>query len=201
MTIAMCYLSPEGVVFGADSTSTAMVSPSEGIVGHHYLNNNQKLFQLGEESTIGVLTWGLGGLTAKSHRTMLALLADNLKVNPASSVSEVADRWASLFWNEYNNDPAIKNYKDLEAKSLFSTNETDLALDARTRDEELCIQQLKGNLTVGFCIAGYTLPDRTVKGFEIIFDPSLKENPNPSEFYGCGCWGGAEHDPSPIFWH
>lgn len=43
MTIAACYVSNEGVVFGADSTSSFMTS--EGL--RHY-NNEQKLFEIGE---------------------------------------------------------------------------------------------------------------------------------------------------------
>ena len=68
MTIAICYVSPEGIVLGADSTSSAVVSPG----GFHYFNFNQKLFEVGEDSTVGVLTWGLGGLGEMSHRRMLA---------------------------------------------------------------------------------------------------------------------------------
>jgi hypothetical protein len=55
LTIAICSLTPEGVVLGADSTASFMVP--EG--GFHYLNFNQKLFQIGEDSTLAALTWGL----------------------------------------------------------------------------------------------------------------------------------------------
>jgi hypothetical protein len=87
MTIAACYLSPEGIVFGADSTSS-MIVPSGSSAGvFHFFNHNQKLFQVGENSTLGVVTWGLGGLGSISHRMLLATLADDLKATPPSDVA------------------------------------------------------------------------------------------------------------------
>ena len=80
MTIAMCYVSPEGVVLGADSTSTNLVNNHAGKEDFHYFNHNQKLFQVGEESALGIVTWGLGcGLGCLGnvgHRTAIARLAD-----------------------------------------------------------------------------------------------------------------------------
>lgn len=61
MTIAVCYVSQEGVVLGADSTTT---------YGTHHFNNSQKLFEVGEDSTLAMVTWGLGGLHVNSYRTM-----------------------------------------------------------------------------------------------------------------------------------
>jgi 20S proteasome alpha/beta subunit len=40
VTIAVCYISPEGVVLGADSTTT--------YAPHIHFNNSQKLFEIGE---------------------------------------------------------------------------------------------------------------------------------------------------------
>jgi hypothetical protein len=57
MTIAACYLSTEGVVFGADSTSTF---PSMFGVPRHY-NHGQKILEVGSRgSTLGIAMWGLG---------------------------------------------------------------------------------------------------------------------------------------------
>src|SRR2546421_444412 len=105
MTIAMCHLSTEGVVFGADSTSSSPISPGPGQIGFHYFNYAQKLFELGGEpqtGTLGILTWNLGGLPDKSHRTLFALLSDDIRAKPPSSVKDVADRWAALFWQAYS---------------------------------------------------------------------------------------------------
>ena len=71
MTIAMCYLSPEGVVLGADSTASH--TNADGLF--HYFNHNQKVFEIGEDSTLGMLTWGFGGLLEVSYRTLIANVA------------------------------------------------------------------------------------------------------------------------------
>jgi hypothetical protein len=60
MTIAACYLSAEGVVFGADSTTTMFVSgigPGAPGAEHHY-NFAQKVLQIGENSTLAMTMWG-----------------------------------------------------------------------------------------------------------------------------------------------
>ena len=58
MTIAMCAVMPEGVVLGADSTSSLFHDST----GFHYFNHNQKIFEVGENSTLGIVTWGMGGI-------------------------------------------------------------------------------------------------------------------------------------------
>ena len=165
MTIAMCYLSPEGVVLGADSTSSSVISPGPGFAGYHFFNNNQKLFELGENSTIGVLTWGLGGLQSCSHRTLLALLADDLQRNPASDVADVANRWAVQFWSVYSTEQSVQICNSLGAKQAFDPRASPAAADARTEAEEIQFNDLSRNLAVGFCIGGYALPDRNSASF------------------------------------
>ena len=68
MTIAACYVSAEGVVFGADSTSTMYV-PRPGLksdgIEHHY-NYAQKIFEIGHDSTLAITMWGLGNLCQTS---------------------------------------------------------------------------------------------------------------------------------------
>jgi hypothetical protein len=66
------------------------------LVGYHYFNHNQKLFEIGEESTLAALTWGWGGLSGCSHQKLLADLNDRLSVLPAVDVLDVANRWAKL---------------------------------------------------------------------------------------------------------
>ena len=68
MTIAACYVCPEGVVFGADSTTT---------VGTRYYDHTQKIFEVGGRgSTLGIVTWGLGGLGDLSYRALISQFAD-----------------------------------------------------------------------------------------------------------------------------
>lgn len=177
MTIAACYLSPEGVVLGADSTST-YGNPS----GPHYFNHAQKLFEIGEQGTMGVVTWGLGGLMHVSYRALLALLADDLKATPPVSVLDVATRWAAQFWAAYNGAPALAPFfqrcQQLGAKAPF-----DIAgqpgPDVRTLQEEIELIQLSNGVTVGFCLGGYVRSDRVPAAFEVLFEPQLTAPPIP----------------------
>ena len=132
MTIAACYVSPEGVVLGADSTST-YGNPN----GPHYYNHAQKLFQIGENSTLGMVTWGLGGLATRSHRMLMALLADDLMAKPATSVADVAQRWTDQFWAVYNAPPVnveIQRCQALAAKKAYDatvSNDPDMRTHRR----------------------------------------------------------------------
>lgn len=169
MTIAACYVSPEGIVFGADSTSTISIPGNP-----HYLNNAQKLFEIGESSTLGALTWGLGGLDSKSHRTLLALLGDDLAAKPATDVADVAGRWYAFFWTAYKNSPVrtfIDRCRTLNAKKPFVPDENSPDPQSRTQDEETELLNWKSTLTVGFCIGGYAPPARDPAAYEIVFDP------------------------------
>jgi hypothetical protein len=191
VTIAVCYMSPEGVVFGADSTSSAVVSPG----GFHYFNHNQKLFELGVDSTLAVLTWGLGGLGPVSHRSLIASLSDDLRNTPPAGVAEVAHRWADRFWPAYSTSPVLSQQfglcRALAAKPPFDPSSGAQPAGRRTKAEEAKFQELRRQLVVGFCVGGYVLPDRTPCAYEIIFDP-LKNRPMPSEIPQCTQrWWGA----------
>jgi len=110
MTIAACYLSAEGVVFGADSTTTMFVSgigPGAPGAEHHY-NFAQKIFQIGENSTLAMAMWGLGNLLTLSYRTLIAQFADSLVGQGAQSMADVANRWNQFFWSAYSTELAAR---------------------------------------------------------------------------------------------
>ena len=111
MTIAGLYLSPEGIVLGADSTSSV-----NGSNGFHYFNFGQKLFEIGENSTFGILTWGMGGLGPVSYRALVAKLADGLEQQPPTSVTEVAARWIDIFWPAFSSYPEVQTAAILHGK-------------------------------------------------------------------------------------
>lgn len=192
MTIAACYVSPEGVVLGADSTSTYAGQSGQ----QHYYNHAQKLFELSndpERGTLGAVTWGLGGLQISSHRTLLAELADDIKANPPASVADVAERWSARFWAAYSDPncpiaPYIALCKALDAKR---TNDPNAPADPnmRTAPEEQQLTTLKKTFTSGFCIGGYAPPTRKPAAFEIIFRPSLTDKPIPQPVPKMGFWG------------
>lgn len=165
MTIAVCYLSPEGVVLGADSTTT-LSAPT----GRRYYNHGQKLFEIGKDSTLGVVTWGLGGLDVSSYRMLFAVLADDLNATKPKSMREVADRWINQFHPAYLASSVIKQFAPLHAKTPFVPNVAPQP-NARTENEERAYRRGLIELMAGFCIAGYVAPNRTPQACRITFEP------------------------------
>jgi hypothetical protein len=96
MTIAAAYLVSEGVVFGADSSTMVSVkppgTPGAGVV--QLLDHSQKVFEVGQNSRLGVCTWGAGALGDVSHRTVIAQLAD--EITDESTVEEAARKLGDL---------------------------------------------------------------------------------------------------------
>ena len=186
MTIAACYLSPEGVVLGSDSTSTYMDR------GHpkHY-NHGQKLFEVGQHNSVGMVTWGVGGLNFGSHRTLIARLADQHIDMKAASVHDIAIDWIELFWREYQScfGSEILDLQQLDKKIPFHPANPLPNPRARTPQEELSFRTMRNDLVVGFCIGGYVRSDRRPCAYEIIFDP-LNGKPTAIELsYGQSFWG------------
>lgn len=178
MTIAACYLSPEGLVLGADSTST-YANPD----GHHYFNHAQKLFEVGENSSLGIVTWGLGGLAVSSYRMLIAQLADDLEAKPPASVAEVAQRWCDHFWQAYTSAsflaPLFQRRDALRTKSEYVAGKPP-APDSRTEVEENEFARLLNTLGVGFCIGGHVTNNRTSAAFEIVIDAQTGTKPVPA---------------------
>jgi hypothetical protein len=183
MTIAACYLSSEGVVFGADSTTTVFVQgPDPAISGtDHYYNYAQKIFQIGEDSNLGMTMWGLGSLGETSYRTLIARFADTLAAQPPGSMGEVADRWNAFYWNAYSSRfaPFRARLQHLRAQAT------------RSPEEEAELRRLEQNLSGGFCIGGYCLPDRDPGAYEIIYelDQTGPQPPKPLEIGASRFWG------------
>jgi hypothetical protein len=153
VTIAACYVNPEGVVLGADSTSSIYIAPS----GFHYLNHNQKLFEIGEDTTLGLVTWGLGSIGELSHRSQIAKLADDLKSTPAKTVLEVAERFAAQVHKDYAAAHAddLAKCQTLQAKAAFKRGAVSPDPNARTEGEETDFTNLRYGLSLGFCVGGY----------------------------------------------
>lgn len=164
MTIAVCYVSPEGIVLGADSTTT-MNMPG----GSHYFDHSQKVFEVGENSTLAIATWGLSGLAIRSHRLLIALYADELAANPRPTVEAVANGWVDFFWPEYDAAQVIQEFRALAAKPAFNPAVQPPNPQARTQEEENIVKTV--NLGVGFCLGGHLLPDREPAAYFVWFDP------------------------------
>lgn len=182
MTIACCYVSPEGVVLGADSTMSYGLAE-----GPHYFNHGQKIFQVGESGTLGVMFWGLGTFGAVSIRTVVSQLADDLAANPPANFNDVAVRWAAIFHAAYQN--AFATTVDLAAAlALWTTLSAKTDHDPaaapdpgmRTHEEEEQFLGLGLWLTVGSCVAGYVLPDRTPSAYFLHRFPGGGGVPTPT---------------------
>ena len=119
MTIAVAYLTSEGVVFGADSATTVSTLipkannqaqeagdlppaavPQPGIPAVlQVFNHAQKMFEVGSPGAgrMALLTWGAGTVCRTSHRTIAARLADQVSQTgvagngPPISVSAAVD--------------------------------------------------------------------------------------------------------------
>ena len=184
MTIAACYLSSEGIVLGADSTTTMFVAaPGTNQAGreHHY-NHAQKTFEIGTGSTLAITMWGLGNLENTSYRTLIVQFSDTLSSQNAQSMSEVADRWNQFFWSAYSSSCSreLKRAQELLAKS------------SRSPDEESELAYWSQAFKGGFCVGGYLMHDRTPYACEILYDPTMTAPSAPEplsigspRFWGC----------------
>ncbi len=62
MSIAAAYFVSEGIVLGADSSTTVMISTPEGGGVVQLLTHSQKVFEVGSNSRLGICTWGAGSI-------------------------------------------------------------------------------------------------------------------------------------------
>lgn len=165
MTIAACYLSAEGVVFGPDSTTTMAVrqpGPNAGATVHHF-NYAQKVFQIGDSSALGITMWGLGNLATSSYRTLIARFSDNLVTQPAQTMAEVANRWNDFFWSAYATEFSL----------ILQRVQQLLHQPQRTPAEDQELVEYQQGFAGGFCIGGHLLHDRTPQAFEITYAPHM----------------------------
>jgi hypothetical protein len=187
LTIAGFYLSPEGLAFGADSTSSLLTD-----TGYHYFNHTQKIFEISgqpETGTLAVMFWGLGSLQAVSHRTLVAQLSDSFATITPKSVLDAANRWIDHYWAAYDVDALVVLYRGLAKKAAHDANAKPDA-QMRTAEEEQQHRNLASGLVSGFCLGGYVMPDRTPSAISVAFEP-LKPKPTPTvhQSESFGWWG------------
>ena len=152
----------------------------------HYFDFNQKIFQIGDASTLGLLTWGLGSLGSTSYRTLLAKLDDGLKQQKPKSVAEVAARWVELIWPVYDSFDLTIKFRALTAKPARDPANA----NSRTEEEEKELSNLKAGLVLGFCIAGYVPSDRACVVCQMLFEPGLaKPVPKVHTVESFSWWG------------
>ncbi len=183
MTIAACYVCSDGVVFGSDSTWSVPVPVADGESesSTRYFAYGQKILEIGEGSTLGIVIWGLVLLKDLSFRTLVARLADDLQQKPATSMEEVASRCTDLFRREYE---SIYHDERQEASKLQQITQ-------RNKDDDERFLDLKEAYRGGFCIGGHVLTDRVPKAFEIGYDVTMPapKGPTPLSLGSLKMWG------------
>jgi hypothetical protein len=184
MTIAACFVSADGIVFGADSTTTMHVADRTTQPAHalHHYNFAQKIFEIGENSSLGLVMWGLGNLKTTSYRTLIAQFAAVAKPCHQLSVQAVAQSWADFFWSEYSATFAVER---TEARRLAVNMQ-------RTAEEDAKLQELEQFLSGGFCLGGCLSHDHVPEAYEILYSPSDEAPRTPEKlqtgttrFWGC----------------
>jgi len=122
-----------------------------------------KIFQIGEDSTLGITMWGLGNLAGSSYRTVIARFSDLLVAQPAQSIADVADRWNTFFCMAYSTEFAIilQRVQQLKGQAKRTSTEADE------------LRQLKHGFSGGFCVGGHLLHDRSPQAFEMQYAPDL----------------------------
>ncbi len=179
MTIAACFLSSEGVVLGADSSSSIAV-PGGGFHHLQQLEHTQKLFQIGERGTLGVVSWGIGQLGDKPYRTLAAELSDAISSGSVNSFDSAIEWWRDATWSLFEQQfgPIIKLTQDLISKK------TTIGLSP---PEQKQLEELLG-VAGGFCIAGCFLPSRTPRAFEVSYGPILDRGTSVKELAPAPTW-------------
>jgi len=177
MTIAACYVCAEGVVLGADSTTTISSAPGT----YRFFNNNQKIFEIGASSSIGVATWGLAAFgVSRSIRTVIAEFGDWLKQNPQSAIADVASEWSTFVWTEYNNyissAPELATFRLVSAKPSFDPTDPSKT-GSRSQHEEQAYLQMCQTLSMGFYVGGRCDVGRNPGAFRIEFAPTMSTAP------------------------
>lgn len=167
MTIAACHVSPEGVVLGADSTTT-IVNHDTGIKCH--FDNAQKLFEIGKKgATLGLVTWGLGQIGNQSHRTIAARLGQEHEARPSESVEELATRLADMtqkmFMSAYRED--IERTQSLHERFLEDPKKL-------SEQEHQELYELFSLRSGGYCLAGRIQDAIACEAYSIEWSPILK---------------------------
>ena len=143
-------------MLGSDSTTTYFV----GTGNPRHFNCARKVFEVGENSTLGIVTWGIASFPTTSYRTLLAQFADELVGHPVKSVQEVADRWGQKVWPLYCQAFDAPRRRCAELSALTTRNPA----------EEAELTGLRQTGVLGFIVGGYVYDDRTPRAFEIRFD-------------------------------
>lgn len=180
MTIAACFLTSGGVVLGADSTSTLRFGDGSGNPRIRHFDHAQKIFEVGDGGTLGVVTWGFGGSAAFSYRTAVARFADS---NPGSdpTFEKAASSFSARFWDEYRS----------HLGDVFARVERLKGEPHPDENVQAELQSIERTYTAGFVVAGYVEGERNSEACQLMFTPLLSKQPEPQSLRmgRCQFWG------------
>lgn len=153
-------------MLGADSTSTFQ-SPDEK---DRHFDHAQKIFEVGEDSALGIVTWGVGNLGERSYRTLIAEFADTAPQRK-KSLQEAATVFSEHLWVAYS-----QTFHD----EIAEANE--LSKIAEPTDEQKERFAVLGHeYSTGFRIGGRVEESRKPEAYEIGFSPDISAAPEPAE--------------------
>lgn len=166
MTIAACHVSPEGVVLGADSTTTMLSASDQGTC---HLDHAQKVFEVGPPgSSAGLVWWGLGQIGSTSHRTIAAEIGARHKAKAFGSLQDLAQAIADAMWTRFTKAfPAdVQRAQDLLKKAVAKA-----ATQAEIEELSALVEAGSG----GYCVAGRIEEFGDCRAYEIHWGPHLSK--------------------------
>lgn len=158
MTIASCLVLPEGVIFAADSTSSAECSD-----GMHFYHHHQKVFEVGHGSQVGAVAWGVSAFGETSVRTLLARLGD--EIGAGASMRQLATRLATTSFEAYQ-----EGFERQIAKLQSFQSRHD---GVRSPAEDKEMKDIVDGLRWGVCIGGCS-NDRNPEAYWFEIDAGLR---------------------------
>lgn len=163
VTIAACHVCPEGVVLGTDSTSSLVTQGAGARPTTHYLDFEQKIFEVGRsESLIGLATWGAGRVGGVSHRLIAAQLGEQHRTRPFASLEGMADwlgdKVTGLFESEYG--AIYKQFVECSEKLRDKPGEI-------TEPELKFMEAHQGRFGLGYFLAGRTADPAECQAFAV----------------------------------
>lgn len=161
---------PRGSCWEHDSTATFVVpnpaNSNEPALLQHF-DSAQKLFEIGDGSTAGIVFWGLGGFPNLSYRSIIADV--ELTTNKAhfKTLRQVVDLFSRRFWLEYQRAfgpliTTVSNLPDSAANKKIKT-------------------KVWTNLSGGFCIGGRWGDEHVAESWIVEYDPFVATPLVPSQ--------------------
>lgn len=188
MTIAACHISPEGVVLGADSTTTITNNDGDQAGATSHFDYAQKIFEIGPPgSTVGSVAWGIGQIGETSHRLRLARLGRRHERRPFRSLRAMAQSLAADIEQDLERayPTVLARVRDIDARKKDPDAEVSAFDHAFFENTYL-------KLSGGFCLAGRLDDCVACEGFAVSWTPLSAPSVEPIQKETPMFWGVPE---------